>query len=590
MQIHENGRYGNQSGTSMSCPLVAGVVGLVMTQHPTWSGMRAAEQVRATADNIDSRNPNFTGLLGKGRLNSSQAVSKNTPSIRISNVAFSESNGDGVIQPGESVEVELTLKNFLSPATNVSLRLTTDDSLISLTNASATVAAIGTMEEITPPNRFRFKVADNSPSGHRADFTLHLASSNYADLDHFGLTVRPTFVNLSANNVSTTATNIGRIGAADTGDLESGIGFRFQEGRNLLFEGAIIAGAGPAQISNAARGRLINGSQISDEDFTIAAGGDLQIRTPGLLSDQETVGIFEDGASDKPMNIRVTQETFARTDPPFDDLVIWRYTIENRGSQTLDNFHFGLFFDWDIDDTNNNWLTNKAGYDAERKLGYAFDTGNGPDTYVGASVLSEGGVSFRAIYNDPNHTSNPSWGLHDGFTDAEKWEAISSGISIPAAGPADISFVIAVGPFSIEAEASIEIGFASLAGNDLSDLRANAESARQMWREIVATSVEDNNSPDLPTAFSLEPNFPNPFNPSTEISFQLPRASRVTIEVYDLLGRRVLTLIDKLQPAGRHTVRWNGTNESGALVQSGVYLYRMATAGFVQTHKMLLVK
>jgi hypothetical protein len=89
---------------------------------------------------------------------------------------------------------------------------------------------------------------------------------------------------------------------------------------------------------------------------------------------------------------------------------------------------------------------------------------------------------------------------------------------------------------------------------------------------------------------SLHQNYPNPFNPVTTIEFNMPRRDHVTVEVFDLLGRRVLTLINGVLPAGTHRVEWNGLDEEGRSVASGVYLYRLRATEWVETKKMLLLK
>jgi hypothetical protein len=88
-----------------------------------------------------------------------------------------------------------------------------------------------------------------------------------------------------------------------------------------------------------------------------------------------------------------------------------------------------------------------------------------------------------------------------------------------------------------------------------------------------------------PVAYALSQNFPNPFNPSTLIQYQLPGAGPVRLTVYDILGREVARLVDGIQQPGTHEARFDG----GGLA-SGVYLYRLQTAGFVQERKMILQK
>lgn len=94
----------------------------------------------------------------------------------------------------------------------------------------------------------------------------------------------------------------------------------------------------------------------------------------------------------------------------------------------------------------------------------------------------------------------------------------------------------------------------------------------------------------LPDAFCLSQNYPNPFNPSTVIEYSIPRRSQVEITLYNLLGQKVKTLVDKVEPAGNYSAYWNGTDYSGKPVASGVYLYRLKAGDFVETRKMILLK
>jgi hypothetical protein len=89
----------------------------------------------------------------------------------------------------------------------------------------------------------------------------------------------------------------------------------------------------------------------------------------------------------------------------------------------------------------------------------------------------------------------------------------------------------------------------------------------------------------VPSQFDLHQNFPNPFNPSTVISYSLPVASQAVLKVFDQLGKEVTTLVDEVIPAGEHTVHFDATG-----LPSGVYYYRLKSGGFSQTKKMILTK
>ncbi len=95
---------------------------------------------------------------------------------------------------------------------------------------------------------------------------------------------------------------------------------------------------------------------------------------------------------------------------------------------------------------------------------------------------------------------------------------------------------------------------------------------------------------EVPKVFSLSQNFPNPFNPTTKFTFSIPKTQQVTIKIYDIMGREVKTLVNSNISIGKYTVDWDGTNGRGSSVSSGVYFYRMETAGFIDVKKMVLVR
>ena len=94
----------------------------------------------------------------------------------------------------------------------------------------------------------------------------------------------------------------------------------------------------------------------------------------------------------------------------------------------------------------------------------------------------------------------------------------------------------------------------------------------------------------LPTAYSVGQNHPNPFNPSTAITYRMPASGPVRLEVYNLLGQKIDTLVNAQQKSGTYTVRWKGTDAHGRDVGSGVYIYRFVSEGLVTTRRMLLLK
>jgi len=106
---------------------------------------------------------------------------------------------------------------------------------------------------------------------------------------------------------------------------------------------------------------------------------------------------------------------------------------------------------------------------------------------------------------------------------------------------------------------------------------------------FIATNLGDRFSL-IPTEYALDHNFPNPFNPETTLRYAIPNAGQVTLSIYNVLGQEVVKLVNAEQMPGFYTVRWNGKNELGHNVASGVYMYRIQAGDFNQTHKMMLLK
>jgi len=94
----------------------------------------------------------------------------------------------------------------------------------------------------------------------------------------------------------------------------------------------------------------------------------------------------------------------------------------------------------------------------------------------------------------------------------------------------------------------------------------------------------------VPAITTLENNYPNPFNPSTKIEFGLNAASHVLLEIYNIKGEKVKTLINEDMAASYHTAVWNGKDDGGKAVSSGVYFYKMRTDNYQATRKMVLMK
>jgi len=118
------------------------------------------------------------------------------------------------------------------------------------------------------------------------------------------------------------------------------------------------------------------------------------------------------------------------------------------------------------------------------------------------------------------------------------------------------------------------------------------DTRRAILRDALGffTGVDQPSTTEVPFTYELHQNYPNPFNPGTAIEYAIPKAGDVELAVYNLLGQKVVTLVDKHQKAGRYRIQWDGTDATGARVASGIYLYKLKAGDLTLTRKMVLMR
>jgi len=110
----------------------------------------------------------------------------------------------------------------------------------------------------------------------------------------------------------------------------------------------------------------------------------------------------------------------------------------------------------------------------------------------------------------------------------------------------------------------------------------------QIFQDIPSSVTSGSDS--KPSFFTLEQNYPNPFNPETTIQYEIPKTSQVSIRIFNILGKEVRTLVNTKRKAAKYTVIWDGRNNNGKAVSSGIYLYKILAGQYVKTRKMILLR
>lgn len=156
--------------------------------------------------------------------------------------------------------------------------------------------------------------------------------------------------------------------------------------------------------------------------------------------------------------------------------------------------------------------------------------------------------------------------------------------------PGDRRMMASFGPFDFRPGDTQQVVLKLAVGQGDNRLSSLASLRGILNDEQGPTPVDPPADPALPTTYSLGQNYPNPFNPSTTIRYALPEKGHARIDIFNLLGQRVATLVNETVPAGENVVVWNGTDDTGARVASGVYFYRLTAGERTMSRKMMLLK
>ncbi len=571
------------SGTSMSCPHAAGVAALMLQQNPTLSPADIDSILESTALDLGAAGKDNT--FGNGQIDALAAVGAVPqtllPYVARTGTTTHDQNGDGFLDPGEAVEVVVRLANNspVQDAFSVTAGLAVaPNPYVTVTDGFSNYFDLpaGGAAADNAADPYALIIAPEAPQGFL--FTLRLtiaASGGYQVTEDFKFTVGwPEYRDHDAGAVHLTVTDQGIIGYMDDTQL-FGNGLGWLAEASVLFVGSFWGGTDPAYVCNRDfSGVEENGTLVETYEWvtTTTPSGRVAVLAGG--ADQTYEAIFSDAGHPAPRSIQVTQRSYAWADAPYADFVLLRYTIRNNGAAEVANYHAGVFCDFDI----GNSSANSGASDAGRGLAYMFEKAK--ETHAGVQLL------HPSTARNLTFIDNPIYVYPEGMIlDADKAAFLAGTLSLATTTTsADYSQLVSAGPFTIPAGGELNVAFALLMGENLNDLLANADAAQAMY---AATPVED-----LPPAarLLLAQNSPNPFNPRTEIRFTLAREGPVALDIFDPAGRKVRSLASGPLAPGAHAIAWDGTDEAGQRLPSGLYLYRLEADGRSLTRKMMLVK
>jgi serine protease len=580
--------YTQLQGTSMAAPVVSGLAALVRDYYGSWEPEQIASQIRVTSTMADAMNDaELSGKLGHGTINALKALSSALPGYTVIDHAFVNGEGEKAFT-NEPAFIEYEIVNYgaARPA-NMTLSTTSTGVSLQSTNQSINLSAWDTVTV-----RFPIIVGEmlDMPPVLKLEFRNNTVS--YYDFDIIELD-EVMYDYVYSEQYEVQLNSYGNIGAIDAIYGIANYGYwinlekAFGDWYEVLYEGGLMVGS---------KGKLADRLRIRDDSTAIGivprtayrgrweeAGEDWLFKSEGLAQ----LHLYDKtgkGEPDTSLSMKIEGMSYYYGED-INKVAFLKYTIRNNSkTEVAESTYVGIFTDWGI----LSWDRNSVAYSAEDSILYAYD-GSRQSTSPYVAVVPLGDVSTAFAIKNSNTGTGLDYGLYDAHTAAEKMKSLKAGKSVTSFENTDVASVSATGPYHIEPNGYIVVGFALAYGYNLDELKAQVARARALHlidvsRTGIITSNEEA-KPNLPISTKITGNYPNPFNPTTTLEYELSESGNITMVVYNLVGQRVAKVIDGFKTSGRHQVTVDAYT-----LGSGVYFVRMTTSKGSHVHKMMLIK
>jgi serine protease len=521
--------YGNGWGTSFAAPAVAGVAALIKHQRPHLSALQIRQQIINTTYLLDTipQNVLHAGKLGSGRVDGYQALTDTL----VSGLELLEMELSSAPMPADTVHLTGKIINYLYPAT-VSASITSLSEYATVLDPQINFGIIGinSFAQINDSD-LAIKIDETIPHDHEVTIQFALNDGKKIRKRFFSFTANQSWITITDNNLNMTAPANGRLGFNSLSPLQ-GSGIWIDNMRNIVWEAGIIHGNGID---------LVTSTFLNATPFHITNGQTLLENT---LWDFASEAVMTDTNKTNSMNINIEQQILASQAPELDRTFILNYSYINQSNTNYENFHAGLFFDWDL----GNAASNEAFFDTENNIAFC-NSLDGSSLYVGVKIINRPFHHYAFELNEETEGIN----ITDGFTNEERWFALTN--ERPLAGGEngnDVAHMVSTNENTLNASDTLLLQVIFSVGYHQADVINSIESAERMVSELTHISKPQQ------AAVSV---FPNPTKSATISSAEIIQ----TINVYDLSGN----LLEKFAPkTSNATISTHG---------SGIYIIEIIT-------------
>ena len=480
-----------------------------------------------------------------------------------------ELNPDGILELNEIIYLNLKIKNILASVSELSVKIQFINSYQPIVeNSTLYIGKLDENELIIVDSAFKMTLPHQAPPDFEIIIELlFFDGDDYVNSEFLSIIINPSYQTMDANNLSVTLNSRGNLAFNDYPMNFQGKGFRYKNGENLLYEGALMICLPPDKISDVARG--YNQMRQNSGFYTDKV---IEIKNPGIISKEESYAEYSSYEDEINVTTKVTQSAYQFDEIGLEDIIFVVYDIVNNSGRNYDSLYAALYFDWDIGP---NGANNKVFFDGNYGFGYVKNLAIDSLPKVGFSMLSAYDLNFYAIDNDGN--SIETIGVWDGFERQEKILAMTSGIYRTESKVTDVSAVIGAGPINLKVNDTARVTFALFTGNDVEDMRHKIETARIKAKNSGLADGSYNPLAEKDTIIAV---FPNPlFGEYLTVQYLLSEGGYVSIDIFNVLGQQVANLkSEEFLTARKHTDKFkiNGLSQ-------GRYYLR------INTHRSVLI-